>query len=269
MAHPKQLLSRLGIRARKNLSQNFLLSPHWADRLVDAALAQPHEEVWEVGPGLGALTERLASRSPVPVKLFELDRTLSGHLRETFPQLELVEGDFLKQDWESLAQGRDITLVSNLPYAISSPLLFGLLERAPFVKRWVLTFQKEFSDRLRAVPRSSHYSALSVRIQLQIRMTSLGVLPPKAFFPVPDVDSEGLVMEPIRILPPKVGELVRAAFAHRRKQLPKNLKALDAGRDWAALLTQLGWDPRCRPEELSPQDYLTLARAAGIAPIDS
>lgn len=275
MAHPKEILLRLNANARKSLSQNFLTSPHWATRLAVTALQAEggFDEIWEIGPGLGAITRELLAKAKVPVRAFEYDRKLSAYLREELPKLDLIEGDFLAADLSKYAKAR-VTLVSNLPYHLSSPVLFKLLESKITWVRWVLTFQQEFAKRLLALPRSSDYGGLSVVMQTACRIESLGVLPPGAFYPAPAIQSESLLFTPRDISSEdlsRISLVVRAAFAHRRKKISSNLKGVFPTVAWKDLLLQRGFDDNARPEELSKEDYLALAShlpAARIATMD-
>ncbi len=263
--HPKATLESLGIRARKSLSQNFLTSPHWAEKLVAKALeGKDSTEVWEIGPGLGALTSVLLQQSKLPVRAFEYDRALSAYLRVTFPQLDLTEGDFLDVDLAAkLTAGMKVSLLSNVPYHLSSPLLFGFIPYRHFFTQFVMTFQREFAERLSAKPRTSHYAGLTVMVQTFFSVESVGILPPGAFYPVPDVDSQALLLIPRPEAPknfPAFEKLIRAAFAHRRKKLSSNLKALFPGHDIEKMIVDLGHPPLARPEELSREQYLRLGQ---------
>lgn len=263
--HPKATLESLGIRARKSLSQNFLTSPHWAEKLVGKALeATDATEVWEVGPGLGALTSVLLAQAKVPVRAFEYDRALSEYLRVTYPALELHQGDFLEQDLEKLlAASPRVSLLSNVPYHLSSALIFRFLPFRHQFSRFVMTFAREFAERLSAKPRTSQYAGLTVMVQTFFMVESIGILPPGAFYPVPDVDSQALLLLPRADAPTDVAffeKMVRAAFAHRRKKLSSNLKSVYPGRNVEQKLAELGHTPLARPEELSREDYGRLAQ---------
>jgi len=262
--HPKAILETLGIRARKSLSQNFLTSPHWADKLAGRALDAPGAtEIWEVGPGLGALTSVLVERAKVPVRAFEYDRALSEYLRLTFPSVDLHEGDFLETDLPKLvAHSPKVSFLSNVPYHLSSALIFQLLPYRKYFSRLVMTFQREFAERLTAKPRTPDYAGLTVMVQTFFEVEAIGVLPPGAFYPVPDVDSAAVVLFPRTQAPLEVEpfeKLVRTAFAHRRKKLSGNLKSLYPGKDLERILESMGHSPQARPEELSREDYLRLA----------
>jgi 16S rRNA (adenine1518-N6/adenine1519-N6)-dimethyltransferase len=266
MAHPKEILAQLEANARKSLSQNFLTSPHWAEKLSKSALEVYSDEVWEVGPGLGALTKPLLQFTDRPVRLFEYDRKLSQYLREIFPSVPLIEGDFLKAPFlELLSDGKTVSLLSNLPYHLSSPVLFKCVEWKSQMRRLTLTFQREFAERLKANAGDDAYGGLSVMVRLHFDVESLGILPAKAFYPAPSIDSEALVFTPKKNeLPPSLEKVVRAGFAHRRKKLSRNLKNEYASVDWEGALKNLGFSPDARAEELSPEHFLALAALVKI-----
>ncbi len=265
MSHPRAILESLGAAARKSLSQNFLLSPHWADKLATEAISIEADQVWEIGPGLGALTLPLLQKAKVPVTLFEYDRKLAEYLRATFPQVPLIEGDVLDQDLAGQAKGDRISVLSNLPYHLSSAILFRLSELPKVPVQLVLTFQREFAERVSAKPRTPSYGAMSVLLQLQYDVVSLGVIPPGAFYPVPDIDSEALRLRPKGpAISPVLRTMVRAAFQQRRKRLAGNLKKAFPSLPVDSALEKLGISPNARPEELAPADYQGLALALGL-----
>lgn len=262
MSHPKKILDELGVPPRKSLSQNFLISPHWAERLAAKATEpQPISEVWEIGGGLGALTVNLVARSPVPIRVFEYDKTLAPYLRKTIPGIDVVEGDFLTQDLSRYAASR-VSVLGNLPYHISSPILFRLMENRQRFAQCVLTFQRELAERLIARPRTADYGAISILVQLRFRIEPLGIISRGSFYPEPEVDSEVLVMTPLAdasMDDSLIERVVHAAFRHRRKTLVNNLSAEFVGRDLAiSYLNQLGISPRARPEELSKDEFVGL-----------
>jgi 16S rRNA (adenine1518-N6/adenine1519-N6)-dimethyltransferase len=266
MPHPDKELRGLDARARKNFSQNFLQSPHWAKRLTDAALeGTVRGPVWEVGPGLGALTQHLVGRADFSLTVFELDRKLSQGLREKYDGIQLVEGDFLKCDLPTrLKDLAHVRLVSNLPYHISSPMLFLLMDFRAHFDRIVLTFQREFSARLRATHGNKEYGALSVITQWGFEIHSLGIIPPGAFYPKPSIDSEAVM------LMPKAGgsseelaslsKVTKTAFRHRRKKATSNLN-VDFDKDLVGKAFEiLNLSSMIRPEEISGVQYGELAR---------
>lgn len=264
MSHPRDILLSLEANARKSLSQNFLVSPHWADRLTQAVIDTPNvDEFWEIGPGLGALTAKLLEKAGnTPVKIFEYDRKLSAYLRERFPKAQLFEGDFLQADLASLlSPSRRVGLLSNLPYHLSSPILFKLMEFKQSFPRLVLTFQKEYAERLYAQPGSKDYGQLSVLMQLSFHLQSLGTLPPGAFYPAPGVSSEAVWFEPRTLgeVPlESLSRVVKTAFQHRRKKVSGNLKQGFPNAPIDAILEELHIANEARPETLTKQDYLAL-----------
>ncbi len=262
MAHPKQILESLQANARKSLSQNFLTSPHWADLLVHRALEpKSAEEIWEIGPGLGALTKKLVAGTSKPIRVFEYDRKLAAYLRTEIPQVEVNEGDFLKFEISKISPEKRISVLSNLPYHLSSAILFRLLEEKHRIDRAVLTFQREFAERLIAGPRTPDYGALSVIMQLHYNIESVGVLPPGAFYPAPGVASEALVFEPKPHSTEFAGitSVVKSAFRHRRKKMASNLKQDFPNAPIVESLAQMGISTDARPEELSKDQYIKLS----------
>lgn len=261
--HPKSKLQTLDANARKSFSQNFLTSPHWVEKLALASLDPNAEVIWEVGPGLGAITKKLLEHAERPVILFEIDRKLAANLRTEHPDVALIEGDFLDTDIVKEAAGKRISLLSNLPYHISTPILFLLLEHRAHFVRLVLTFQREVAERVRAKPRTPDYGALSVLVQSCFEVESLGVIPPGAFYPAPKVDSEGLILKP---KPPtvvpyeKFRTLVKQAFLHRRKKLSSNISSLADKTVILEALKKMGHTENARPEELSPKEFESLAQ---------
>jgi len=269
VSHPKTVLARLGAVPLRRLSQNFLLSPHWAEKLVASVCdGAPVDEVWEVGPGLGALTEGLLARATVPVRAFELDRKLGEHLAKTFPTLTLERGDVLEADLEGFAIGKRIALLSNLPYHLSSPLLVRTLKLYASVDRMVLTFQKEFAQRIIAKVGEDDYGSLAVLMNAAYSVESLGIIPPGAFFPVPEIDSQVLRFTPRspvegatqRFL--QLETLVRASFAHRRKKLTSNLREKFPHVSWPAELEALGIIADARAETVPVEAFQKLAEKA-------
>ncbi|MCB0406305.1 MAG: ribosomal RNA small subunit methyltransferase A [Bdellovibrionales bacterium] len=261
--HPRSQLASLGVHAKKRFGQNFLTSPHWSQTLVDTLLeGMTPAAVWEIGPGLGALTEGLTKKSPVAPCVFEIDRNLCAYLRERFPGIDLVEGDFLK--WEPREPLDRVLVLGNLPYNVSSPIFFKLLEWKSSILRMVLTFQREFARRLLAKPTTPDYGGTGVVAQTFYELQSLGVIPPGAFYPKPDVDSEAICFEPKA--DPRVDRtaflrLVREAFSHRRKMLLKNLSHHYGKDKLLAVFETLGISSKARAEELSPGQFLDLAES--------
>ncbi|MBI4986287.1 MAG: 16S rRNA (adenine(1518)-N(6)/adenine(1519)-N(6))-dimethyltransferase RsmA [Rhodocyclales bacterium] len=247
---------------RRRFGQNFLVSPGVVRNIVDAIAPRRSDTVVEIGPGLGALTEPLLAGVD-RLHVVEIDRDLIARLRESFPPERLVihEGDALEFDFGSLGGG--LRIVGNLPYNISTPLLFHLAGFAGQVRDMHFMLQKEVVDRMVAAPGGGDYGRLSVMLQYRFDMERLFVVPPGAFNPAPKVDSAivRLLPRPAAALTlrdeARFARIVMAAFSQRRKMLRNTL------RDWFAEadLAALGIAPTARAEELAVADYVALANS--------
>jgi 16S rRNA (adenine1518-N6/adenine1519-N6)-dimethyltransferase len=256
-----------GHRARRRFSQNFLHDAHYIERIAAAIDPRPGERIVEIGPGLGALTAPLVSRAGA-ITAVEIDRDLAARLRSRFTplQLDLIEGDALALDWEALAaaDARPLRVVGNLPYHISTPLLFVLLPIAPRVRDQHFMLQKEVVDRMVADPGGRDYGRLSVMLQFRYRVTRLFIVPAGAFAPAPQVSSAIVRLVPRRLdeLPSidaeAFGRVVMAAFGQRRKTLRNALADL---LDEAAIRA-CGIDPGARAETLPVEAFVALAERA-------
>lgn len=254
-----------GHRARRRFSQNFLHDTHYVARIVDAIDPRPGDRIIEIGPGLGALTAPLIARAG-HISCVEIDRDLIGRLRARFAagELTVLEGDALKFDWNEFATSdpRPLKIVGNLPYHISTPLLFALPPIAPHVLSQHFMLQKEVVDRIVAAPGSKHYGRLSVMLQFRYRATRLFVVPAGAFSPAPKVQSAivRLLPLPVQQLPQvdadAFARVVAAAFGQRRKTLRNALAELVAPDRMRAA----GIDPGARAEALEVGAFVTLAR---------
>ncbi|HEY8488445.1 MAG TPA: 16S rRNA (adenine(1518)-N(6)/adenine(1519)-N(6))-dimethyltransferase RsmA [Thermaerobacter sp.] len=268
-AELRRWLERFGVRPSRRLGQNFLVDDHWAERIVAAVDPAPADVVIEVGPGLGALTERLVRRAG-RVRAVEVDRRLAAALRERLgdvPNLELIEGDILQVDLAALVPaGPPVKLASNLPYAITSPFLVRWLGAPVRWERAVLTLQAEVVDRLAAAPGTAAYGALTVFVAYHARVERLGTVPAGAFWPRPEVDSAVVRLWPHPQPPVEVADpaalfqLVRAAFGQRRKRLANALSAHPAvdRRQAEAACRAAGLDPDARPEEVDLEGFARL-----------
>ena len=256
-------------RPRKRFGQHFLTDPASLGRIVDALAPTPSDTVVEIGPGRGALTDLLASRCGRLVAI-EIDRDLVKHLREKYGDrnsVEIVEGDALEADWRAIA-GPSYLLAGNLPYYITTPLIFRILE-APRPRRAVLLVQREVAARLVATPGSADYGALTVNVQVTASVKVIAKVSAGAFHPKPTVDSSIVLLTPRTDLLLGADEeepfrrFVQAAFGMRRKTLLRIMRELwvpDAGRA-ADVLVSLGLEPAIRPEVVSPADFVRLFRA--------
>ena len=248
------------VRPKKRLGQHFLTDPNTVRRIVDAVEAPPGARVVEIGPGEGALTGTLLDRYPSLVAL-EVDPEAVGHLRQEHPALDVREGDVLDADWPSLADGAPLYVVGNLPYYITSPILFALLDAREHVARAVVMVQKEVADRLAAPHGSKTYGTLSVYFSLYARTQTLFPVSRHCFRPKPAVESAVVLVDFAAADPPDVAfgvlqRTVRAAFGQRRKMLRNSLAPVAEAAgvevpDWAATL---------RPEAVSPDDFVRLAQ---------
>jgi 16S rRNA (adenine1518-N6/adenine1519-N6)-dimethyltransferase len=249
-------------RARKRFGQNFLVCRGTIAKIVDAIAPRREDRVVEIGPGLGALTEPLLERL-AHLHVVEIDRDLIARLRERFTpdRLSVHEGDALEFDFGTL--GADLRGVGNLPYNISTPLLFHLAGFAASVRDMHFMLQKEVVDRMVADPGTADFGRLSVMLQYRFHMERLFVVPPGAFNPAPKVDSAivRLIPKPTSELTARdetlLAKLVLAAFGQRRKMLRNNLREFvdEAG------LEKVGIKPTARAEELGVADYVSLANA--------
>jgi 16S rRNA (adenine1518-N6/adenine1519-N6)-dimethyltransferase len=240
-----------------------LSDKHVLGRIVDALELTGVETVVEIGPGRGALTEMLAARAGRVVAI-ELDRTLAGMLRGRYPGVTVVERDVLDVSLAEEAGTDDYVLVGNVPYYITTPILFHAL-RPPVARRAVFLVQREVAERVIAEPGSKTYGALSVNVQARASARIVATVPAGAFTPPPTVESAVLRVDPKAALLPAEAQdgfaaFVIAAFGLRRKQMGRVLRTvwrLDAERAVAAL-EAVGIDPERRPETLSPEEFAAL-----------
>lgn len=253
-------------RAKKALGQHFLTDAHYIRRIVEAIAPRPEDRMVEIGPGPGALTRPLLAVLP-HLDVVEVDRDMVARLVAGFPSERLsVHGvDALTFDFGAL--GSDLRVVGNLPYNISSPLLFYLAEFSTGIRDMTFMLQKEVVDRMAAAPDTPDYGRLSVMLQARFRVVKLFTVPPGAFTPPPKVDSaivrltplpaEALLYRDHKIL----AEVVGRAFGQRRKTLRNTLKGLVQVEDFAAL----GIDPARRGETLSVAEFAALANRLAAA----
>ena len=247
-------------KARKRFGQNFLQDTRIINDIVSAVRPAPDDVVIEIGPGLAAITEPLA-RKLDKLYVIEIDRDIIKRLK-TLPfadKLVIHEGDVLQFDFGSVAGKKKI--VGNLPYNISTPLLFRLSEVADEVADMHFMLQKEVVERMVAAPKSNDYGRLSVMLQYFFDMELLLEVPPESFDPAPKVDSAVVRMIPdagrIGVAQDfeHFGKLVKAAFHQRRKTIRNNLKDIATDEDLAAV----GINPQDRAEHIAPELYVTLS----------
>ena len=250
-------------RPRRRFGQNFLVDAASIETIVEAIHPQPGERVVEIGPGLGALTRPLVERLD-HLHVVEIDRDLARRLRAEFSprQVTVHEQDALEFDFAAL--GRDLRIVGNLPYNISTPLLFHLARHTPAIRDVHAMLQREVVERMVAQPSSSEYGRLSVMLQYRFKLDLLMTIPARAFRPVPKVESAVVRMTPFHRLPHCArdeewfGRIVTAAFSQRRKTLRNALKRYLSADDFS----RLGIDAGQRPQDLGVAEFVHLADVA-------
>ncbi len=268
--HPGRLMAMLGIAPRKSLGQSFLHDRNIARKIVLLAL-EMGPPFLEIGPGFGALTDLLAEEGNETVAV-EVDRGLAAFLRGRYEgtPVKVVEADFLSLPDEDLARWfpGGGTVMGNLPYAVSSPILLRLLELREIIPRAVLMLQKEVVERICAPQGGKTYGILSVYLAVLGETREEFTVRRTCFTPSPEVDSSVIWIRFRRGFPDdlvrSLQTVVRAAFAQRRKTLrnaPATFLAGGAG-EWSELLIGAGVDPSARAETVSPEQYLRLARLA-------
>jgi len=236
---------------RKRFGQHFLHDPRVLARIVEAVAPRPGECIVEIGPGEGALTTPLLERAAA-LQVIEVDRDLAARLRER-PGLTVHEGDALEFDYARFPAG--MRLVGNLPYNISTPLLFHLAQYAGRVRDMHFMLQLEVVERMVAAPSTAAYGRLSVALQARFAMGKLFTVAKGAFRPPPKVESAVVRMVPLANALAIDDDLLRRAFSARRKQLRNALPGVD--------LAGAGIDPTLRPENLSPADYARISALSG------
>lgn len=269
-ASPRETLLQHGIRPSRLRGQSFLLQPGIATRIVGEADLLPETSVIEIGPGLGILTRALAPRCR-KVLAIEIDARLVKILggEGSLPaNVEVLHADALKVDYARLAKrlGGPVVVVANLPYAISTPLLFRFLEARKAIQRWVLMLQREVGERILAPAGTKTYGALSVPMQLYTDVRRIFSVGPANFYPRPKVGSVVVRFDlrsasAVRLADPDLLEqVVRAAFGQRRKTLANALASL-APMSGPDPFAEADIDPRVRGERLQPEEFARLANA--------
>ncbi len=250
-------------RARKRFGQNFLHDTQIINRIVQAINPKPDDNLVEIGPGQGAITFPLL-KATGSLDVIELDRDLIAPLTErskTIGTLRIYNEDALQFKFDTLADTKTLRVVGNLPYNISTPLLFHLLTYADVISDMYFMLQNEVVDRLAAQPGTRDYGRLSVMMQYYCAVTKLFMIEPTAFKPIPKVDSALVHLAPYKELPVSVinpdtlGRLVKQAFAQRRKTLRNNLRDIMP----VSLIEAASIDPGLRAENLSLEDFAKLA----------
>ena len=249
-------------KPRKRFGQNFLQDPVYQQRIANSLTLREGAKCLEIGPGKGAITARLLDRFK-QLEAIEMDRDLVALLENTYADsgLTVHQGDVLKVDIRKIADGKQLSIIGNLPYNISSPLLFQLIENLDVIDEMVFMLQKEVVDRMTAGPGSKTYGRLSVSTGLLLHSEKLFDVPPGAFFPAPKVMSSVVKLRPRTDIDDSLDRkvfdgIVKAAFAQRRKTIRNSLS------EWASeeRLIELGVDPKQRAERLDIETYVHLAK---------
>jgi 16S rRNA (adenine1518-N6/adenine1519-N6)-dimethyltransferase len=258
----KAKLSELGLSPKRALGQNFLINKLSCEKIAQAVKETKAESFVEVGPGLGAITDLLIEMNK-PLLVMELDRGFCEMWRTR--GVEVVEGDALHYDWKNLSLQAPCTLVSNLPYQISSRIVIDRsLEPGP-IRHMILMFQKEVAERMVSGHGTKEYGLLSVVAQSAWKIHKLFEISSKDFFPPPAVASRVLVFEfKGRPLDRRYLDLVKVAFEQRRKMLMPNLTKHYPEESIHKAFERLGLNVKCRAEELTPQQFEEIYRCVHV-----
>lgn len=267
----KNIMEKHDLKPSKSLGQNFVVDPNTILKIIRAANIEKHQQILEIGPGLGSLTSQLSITSKVVA--IELDRYLVPALEEVLnhfgerENVEIIHQDAMKIDWKEFFSHRQgiWKMVANLPYNIATPLIVTLLENAPKIQSIFVMVQLEVGERFAASPKSKAYGIPSVKAQYWAETKVLGKVSPNVFLPIPKVDSA--ILQIIRKpSPPEVNytnfsRLIQTAFQHRRKMIRKSLSTLIP----ISNFTIAEISPQSRPEELSVADWVKLTNTLEMA----
>lgn len=268
----KEFVEKYDLMAKKTLGQNFLLDANITDKIMRLSLKEQNivdvsdEKYIEIGPGPGGLTQAVLRQNPKKLTVIEMDERCLNILEEIkafYPQLDIVSGDALKFDWEAYVKREGKShIISNLPYNISVVLLTNWLVQIDKFNSLTLMFQKEVGDRILAVPGTKDYGRISVISQLQCDVVKLFDLPPTCFVPAPKIWSSVLLFKPraevySKEVLDKVEMLTGLSFGQRRKMIRQSLKSV---KGIFEIFEELGINPELRAENLSPEQYLDIAK---------
>jgi 16S rRNA (adenine1518-N6/adenine1519-N6)-dimethyltransferase len=271
-SRPAPALARAGVRPAKSRGQNFLTSAGVADRIVTAAKLVETDSIVEIGPGLGILTEKIATRPRRSLTLVELDSRLAARLQERFADVRIVNADFLAIDFAEIAGGSPLKVIGNLPFNVAAAILRKLSDNSRMISRMVLMFQREVASRIRATPGDDAYGALSVFTALYWKIDLHFTVAAGSFHPRPKVDAEVLAFSRLATHlfeaedERDVLETVRASFSAPRKTIRNALShalGIDATQTVRAL-ERAEIDPGTRAETLGVPDFLRLAHALRV-----
>jgi 16S rRNA (adenine1518-N6/adenine1519-N6)-dimethyltransferase len=270
---PRDLLRKHGLRPKSSWGQNFLSDPLVLGRIVDEAMLTSADVVVELGPGLGHLTRAIVATG-CRVIAVERDRDMVKVLKaEQMSGVELIEGNAAEIEFTRVSGASQVIVMGNLPYHLTSPILFQVLDQANAVRRAVFTLQAEVVERLAAQPGGRDYGLLTVLLNLRFSVEQVMEVPRHLFHPPPNVDSAVVRLER-RLRPsaevvsePRFRQLVKAAFSQRRKMLANSLQSdatLTASFDVVAALRRSGIDGKRRAETLSVEEFAAIERALDV-----
>lgn len=276
MTHPGQLLKQAGLYAGKELGQNFLSDPNTARMIVEKTGISEDDRVLEIGPGLGALTCFIAKKA-FHVTAVEKDARLIPVLRqvindEGLTNIDIIHGDILKIHIAETAKDKKLVVIGNLPYNISSQILFKLVEERSVIEKAFLMFQKELAARILSPPGGREYSRLSAVSRYAADISFVAEVGPSSFFPSPEVNSTVLQF---RFIPPEefdehqeklLFDVIKAAFSKRRKSLKNSMAGGELGYEKQfvlEILSRAGIDAQRRAETLSVEEFKGLVRVLG------
>ena len=250
------------LRARKRFGQNFLVDPGMIQKIIGSFNIRPGDHIVEIGPGRGALTQPLYD-DRCDLTLIEIDRDLGAELSVRFPDAGLINEDVMTIDFNRFAKQSLIRIIGNLPYNISTPLLFKLFDFGEHIQDMHFMLQREVVDRMTALPSTKAYGRLSVMTQLHCHTEKLFEVPPQAFSPRPKVQSAIIRLTPNKKATDVDKKLLESilvqAFSMRRKTIRNALRKFLTVDD----LESLHLDPQLRPENLTIEDYLSCTRFVG------
>jgi 16S rRNA (adenine1518-N6/adenine1519-N6)-dimethyltransferase len=249
------------------LGQNFIKDFRVIDRIVEVSGLSSDDEVIEIGPGLGALTYSLVNKAGRVIAI-EKDKKLTDHLGELlsdYPNFELINQDALKTDYSTVFTGKKLKVIANLPYSVSSPLLFKLLEARKYISTMVLMLQLEVGKRITAGPGGKTYGSISVILQTHMEIAREFKVSPESFWPRPKVDSVVLKLTPLKAPRVSVSDeklferVVRAAFSSRRKMIGNSLQSIMSKETALEALELSGIDSKRRAETVTIEEFGVLA----------
>ena len=253
------------LRARKRFGQNFLVDTGVIQKIIGSIDIKPGDHIVEIGPGRGALTEPL-SDSRCELTLIEIDRDLTAELSVRFPEAGLINQDVMTIDFNAFAGKSPLRIIGNLPYNISTPLLFKLFDAGEHIHDMHFMLQREVVDRMTALPSTKAYGRLSVMAQLHCHTEKLFEVPPQAFSPRPKVQSAIIRLTPNKKATDVDQKLLESiliqAFSMRRKTIRNALRKFLTADE----LESLHLNPQLRPENLTIDDYLACTRFVGNRP---